>query len=117
MGMMDADIASFRARKNELEKRRMQPVTTHDGKPELWFDAVFSIGGIDDIPLPWSGVDHTDAARSFKIWLSTVEDPEVDGTVPWHTIAITVDGAERMLTFRGDWVAGFKMKERGRPRA
>jgi hypothetical protein len=117
MGLMDSEIAEHRARKNEADARRMQQVTEHDGQPELWFDATFSIAGIDDIPLPWKGVDHEDAARSFKIWLATVEDPEVDGTIPWHTIKVVVDGAERILTFRGDWVAGFKMKEKGRARA
>lgn len=117
MGVMDGDIAEHRARKNELANRQMQRITTHNGETELWFDVVFSIAGVDDIPLPWKGVDQEEAARSFKVWLATIEDPEIDGNIPWHTIAVTIDGAERMLTFRGDWVAGFKMKERGRLRA
>jgi len=117
VGWMDAEIAEHRAYKNELEARRMQQVTTHDGESELWFDVVFSVAGINDIPLPWKGVDYEDALRSFKIWLATVEDPEVDGTIPWHTISVVIDGAERVFTFRGDWVAGFKMKWKGRARA
>jgi hypothetical protein len=116
VGWMDADVAEHRARKNELEARRMQQITEHNGEPELWFDVVFSIAGIDNIPLPWKGVDCEDASQSFKIWLATIEDPEIDGAIPWHTIKVNIDGAERVLTFRGDWVAGFKMKDTGRTR-
>lgn len=117
MGWMDSEIAEQRARKNDAEKARLQPITEYDGQRELWFDATFSIAGVDDIPLPWQGVSEEEARRSFKVWLATVEDPEVDGNIPWHTIKVEIDGAERMLTFRGDWVAGFKMKQKGRPRA
>lgn len=117
MGLMDGEIAEFQARRNELNARRMQQVTTHNGEPELWFDVTFSVAGINDIPLPWKGVNWADAAASFKIWLATVEDPGIDAKIPWHTIKVDIDGAERILTFRGDWVAGFKMKERGRTRA
>jgi len=117
MGWMDGDIAEHRAQLNELAARKMQKVTEHDGQAELWFDVTFSIAGIDDIPLPWKGVDVDDVTRSFKIWLAEIEEPAIDGTVPWHTITVELDGAKRVLTFRGDWVAGFKIKARGRTRA
>lgn len=117
MGWVDGDIAEFRARKNELAQRQMQEITHHDGQPELWFEIVFSVAGVDGIPLEWKGVDYEDASRSFKIWLATVEDPDVDGVIPWHTLNVELDGAQRFFTFRGDWVAGFKIKEEGRLRA
>lgn len=117
MGFMDGEIAEHRARLNELAARKMQQVTEHDGQPELWFDVTFSIAGENDIPLPWKGVDATDVISSFKVWLATIEEPAVDGVIPWHTITVELDGAKRVLTFRGDWVAGFKIKQIGRARA
>jgi hypothetical protein len=117
MGIMDGDILSHRVLKNELAARKLEKITEHNGQQELYWDIVFSIAEVSDIPLVWKGVDWDDVNRSFKIWLSTIEDPEVDGAVPWHTIQVEIDGAPRILTFRGDWVAGFKIKEKGRARA
>lgn len=104
-------VADFRARKNELEGRRMQPVTEHEGQQELWFEISFSIAGHDDIPLPFKGVNAEDARQAFMHWLEQAEVPGIK--TPWRTISITLDGAQRELTFRTDWVSGFTINPKG----
>lgn len=114
MGLMDDSILSHRARQNELAARQMQQITEHNGVQELWWDVSFSVAGVSDIPLPWKGVSREDVQASFKEWLASAEKV---GGIPWLTIKVEVDGSPSELTFRPDWVAGFQVGERGRPRA
>jgi len=75
----------------------------------------FSVAGISDIgwQIPGRDPDTGELLTEQEVidWVIAIFDgrhPEL-GQGEWRTITARVDGKETILTFRGSWVAGFRL--------
>jgi hypothetical protein len=81
-----------------------------DASPEqrTW-SITCSIGGFEDVGIPWVGDDEVHVRDSFLDYLhDDATYTDVNGRWPnQRSLYVRFNGRWKLLTFRTDWVAGF----------
>lgn len=95
------DAQSRLARRDQLERDRMQRVEFDDqGNELLWFDVAITVGDHSGVPITWAGKDWEDVNNAVIEWLRASE---------FRTVDFSNNGARSKLTFRTSFVAHWEI--------